>query len=106
MASKAARAGTVAAAVLAALAALAWWWTGRVTPLLDGSTPVAGLRSAVRVRFDRFAIPHISATSDEDAWEAVGLLQGRDRMWQMELYRRASSGRLSEILGEATIPID
>jgi penicillin amidase len=27
-------------------------------------------------------------------------------MWQMELYRRASSGRLSEILGEATIPID
>ena len=60
----------------------------------------AGLRAPVAVRFDRFAIPHISATSDEDAWQTVGLLQARDRLWQMELYRRVASGRLSELLGE------
>ena len=39
-------------------------------------------------------------------WRAVGYLQGRDRLWQMELYRRAASGRLSELLGEATVAID
>ena len=42
----------------------------------------------------------------QDAWRAVGYLQARDRLWQMELYRRAASGRLSELLGEATVAID
>ena len=58
------------------------------------------------MRFDRFAVPHVFAGSDEDAWRAVGYLQARDRLWQMELYRRAASGRLSELLGEATVAID
>ena len=60
----------------------------------------------VEVRFDRFAVPHVFAGSDADAWRAVGYLQARDRLWQMELYRRAASGRLSELLGEATVAID
>ena len=59
--------------------------------------------SPVSVRFDSFAVPHVFAESDEDAWRSVGYLQARDRLWQMELYRRAASGRLSELLGEATI---
>ena len=59
-------------------------------------------RGAVR----RFAVPHVFAGSERDAWRAVGYLQGRDRLWQMELYRRAASGRLSELLGEATVAID
>src|SRR6185503_15465048 len=56
--------------------------------------------------FDRFAIPHVFAGSDADAWRAVGYLQARDRLWQMELYRRAASGRLSELFGEDTVAID
>ena len=36
----------------------------------------------------------------------MGYLQARDRLWQMELYRRAASGRLSELLGDATIAVD
>ena len=51
-------------------------------------------------------MPHVFAGSEEDAWRAVGYLQARDRLWQMELYRRAASGRLSELLGEATVAID
>jgi penicillin amidase len=58
------------------------------------------------VRFDAFAVPHISAVSDADAWRAVGFLQARDRLWQMDLYRRAASGRLSELLGEPTVAVD
>jgi penicillin amidase len=68
--------------------------------------PLNGLRGTVEVRFDRFAVPHVFAGSEHDAWRAVGYLQARDRLWQMELYRRAASGRLSELLGEATVAID
>jgi penicillin amidase len=50
------------------------------------------------VRFDGFGVPHVFAGSDEDAWRAVGYLQARDRVWPMELYRRAASGRPSELL--------
>ena len=83
-----------------------WWWVHRSIPPLDGRLALAGLRAPVQVRFDGFAVPHVFARSDEDAWRTVGYLQGRDRAWQMELYRRAASGRLSELLGEATIAID
>ena len=31
---------------------------------------------------------------------------GRDRLWQMEILRRAAAGRLSEILGDKTVGID
>ncbi len=83
-----------------------WWWIHRSIPILDGRIRLDGLRGAVEVRFDRFAVPHVFARSDADAWRAVGYLQARDRLWQMELYRRAASGRLSELLGEATVAID
>ncbi|HYE86736.1 MAG TPA: penicillin acylase family protein, partial [Vicinamibacterales bacterium] len=36
----------------------------------------------------------------------AGFLHARDRRWQMELYRRVTMGRLSEILGETTIAFD
>ena len=104
--SRAAR-GVAAFFVLSSLAlTVTWWWTHRSIPPLDGRIPLAGLREPVEVRFDAFAIPHVFARSDEDAWRTVGYLQARDRLWQMELYRRAASGRLSELLGEATIAVD
>ena len=33
-------------------------------------------------------------------------MHARDRLWQMELYRRVTLGRLSEVLGEPTLAID
>jgi penicillin amidase len=106
LASRAARGAAVLALVIAALMSFVWWWILRSVPPLDGEVVLRGLRAAVDVRFDSFAVPHVLAGSDEDAWRSVGFLQGRDRLWQMELYRRAASGRLSELLGEATVPID
>ena len=93
-------------ALIVGVMAVGDWWTRRSIPPLDGRLTLAGLRSAVSVRFDTFAVPHVFARSDEDAWFSVGYLQARDRMWQMELYRRAASGRLSEVLGVATIAVD
>ena len=106
MASKAASGAAVLLLLLVAVFAFGWWWIRRPILPLDGRLPLSGLLAPVEVRFDRFAIPHIYAGSDGDAWEAVGYLQARDRLWQMELYRRAASGRLSEVLGDDTIAID
>jgi penicillin amidase len=73
---------------------------------LDGESAYSGLRDPVEVLFDPSGVPHVYARDPEDAWFAAGVMHARDRLWQMELYRRATSGRLSELLGEATLPID
>ena len=67
---------------------------------------VPGLHGEVRVIFDEFGIPHIYASSDEDAFFAMGYLHARDRLWQMDVQRRFAEGRLSEILGKEFVKKD
>jgi penicillin G amidase len=94
-------------AVLIALAiGVSWWWVRASLPQLDGELPVSGLRGPVEVLFDGHGVPHVYSSGPEDAWFVAGVLHARERLWQMELYRRAASGRLSEIFGERTLPID
>ena len=83
-----------------------WWLVYRPLPQLDGSLGVAGLQSQVTVERDNWGIPHIRANSVEDMAEAQGYVMAQDRLWQMDLLRRASRGQLSEILGGATLEID
>ena len=104
--SKAARGAALFLVLLSFAAGAGWWWIHRSVPPLDGRIPLDGLRGAVDVRFDGFGVPHVFAGSEDDGWRAVGYLQARDRLWQMELYRRVSAGRLSELLGESTLAID
>src|SRR3984957_14674331 len=67
---------------------------------------IAGLSGPVDIGFDPHGIPRIRAASRTDAAAALGFMHARDRMFQMELMRRAASGRLSEIAGPATLTID
>jgi penicillin amidase len=92
--------------VLAAAAGAVWWWARASLPVLDGELRVSGLTAPVEVIFDGHGVPHVYASGPEDAWFVAGMLHARDRLWQMELYRRAAYGRLSEMLGEDTLPID
>jgi len=48
---------------------------------------------------DSFAIPHIYAENEKDLYLAAGFVMAQDRMWQMDLLRRVTLGRLSEIFG-------
>ena len=66
---------------------------------LDGELTVAGLRAPVRVVRDRWGVPHIYAASAADLFFAQGYVAAQDRLWQMEMWRRAAEGRLSEVLG-------
>lgn len=65
-----------------------------------------GLSTPVEVIFDGHGVPHIYATNEDMAWFTAGVMHARDRRWQMELYRRVTAGRLSEALGDTTIPFD
>jgi len=60
----------------------------------------------VTISLDADGIPRIQAATDPDAAAALGFVHARDRMFQMELMRRAASGRLSEIAGPPTLPMD
>ncbi|MFM8534981.1 MAG: penicillin acylase family protein, partial [Acidimicrobiia bacterium] len=91
--------------VIAAFAS-GWWWTRSSLPVLDGQVAIPGLSTPVEVLFDAHGVPHIYATNEEMAWFAAGVMHARDRRWQMELYRRVTIGRLSEVLGDTTIPFD
>ncbi len=92
--------------LVAASAAAAWWWSRQSVPSLDGDWALSGLHGPVEVVSDRFGVPHVYARDIGDAWFAAGALHARDRLWQMELYRRATSGRLAELLGEPALGID
>ena len=75
-------------------------------PQVDGSAGVPGLSSKVRVVRDELGVPTIEAASLEDLFFAQGYVTAQDRLWQMDMMRRAAAGELSEIVGEATLKID
>jgi penicillin G amidase len=89
-----------------AAGATGWWWVRSSLPVLDGQLSMPGLRAPVEVLIDGHGVPSVYARDAEDAWYAAGVLHARDRRWQMDLYRRVTLGRLSEVLGAATIPFD
>ena len=75
-------------------------------PQVAGTLAVSGLRSAVEIIRDRWGVPHIYAASIEDVLFAQGFAHAQDRLWQMDVNRRAGQGRLSETFGSMTLDLD
>lgn len=75
-------------------------------PVYEGTMTLKGLQEEVEVYFDGFGVPHIYAKNEADAYFALGYVHAQDRLFQMELLRRAGAGRLSEILGKDLVPVD
>jgi penicillin amidase len=75
-------------------------------PVVDGTVTIAGLTGPVDIIRDADAIPHIFATTKQDALFGLGYVHAQDRLWQMEFQRRIGFGRLSEVFGAATVPQD
>jgi len=72
----------------------------------DGSLRLAGLKAPVRVLRDEKGMASIYAKNLEDALMAQGFVTAQDRLFQMELTRLFSSGRISELAGDAGKKID
>nr|MCU0410114.1 penicillin acylase family protein [Bacteroidales bacterium] len=75
-------------------------------PELNGEQQIAGLNGDVRVIRDERGVPHIYATNAHDLYLVTGYISAQERMWQMDLIRRATRGRLSEIFGPDYIETD
>ncbi|MYG34786.1 MAG: penicillin acylase family protein, partial [Gemmatimonadetes bacterium] len=75
-------------------------------PQIEGSIQVPGLQAEVEVLRDPWGVPHIYASNLDDLFFAQGFVQAQDRLWQMEMYRRAGEGRLAEVLGPGALQHD
>jgi penicillin amidase len=105
------RRGGMVGAALAAVAAgtglgARWQLLRRPLPKRSGTLSVTGLSAQAQIRRDRWGVPHIEAGGVHDLWFAQGLCHAQDRLWQMDIYRRAAAGRLAEIAGPEALGVD
>lgn len=75
-------------------------------PDYNKDVQIKGLTGEVSVLRDSHGIPHIYAENETDLYRAVGFTMAQDRLWQMDLLRRVTQGRLSEILGKDQVNTD
>ena len=75
-------------------------------PRTQGDINIDGLHEQVRVFRDGFHIPHIIAENEHDLFFAQGFVTAQDRLWQIDLWKRAAAGRLSEVFGSTTLKSD
>ena len=94
------------------LLALVCLWA---TPARAGAQPaavpaetlhVAGLRAPAEVRIDRWGVAHIYAGSEPDVFFAQGWNAARDRLFQIDLWRRRGLGQLAEVFGPEFVDQD
>jgi penicillin amidase len=67
---------------------------------------VAGLKQPAEILVDKWGVPHIYAKNVDDAFFVQGFNAGRDRLFQIDLWRRRGLGRLAEVLGPAYVDQD
>jgi len=85
---------------------IGWLYYNHLKPRYSGEIELSNISAKTTVYFDDFGIPHIYADNQEDALTVLGYVHAQDRLWQMELLRRISPGRLSEIFGEKLLKND
>lgn len=75
-------------------------------PRYKGEIVAPGLVSDVTVYRDERGMPHIYAVNEHDLYFSVGYVTAQERLWFMDLIRRATTGRLSEVLGDKLVETD
>jgi penicillin G amidase len=63
-------------------------------------------KHGVEIKRDAFGVPAITAGNDVDAWWGAGWATAEDRLFELELFRRATTGHLAEILGQSYLASD
>lgn len=91
--------------VSVAVVGLVGFITWRALPH-DSTLSVAGLDGPVDLVRDRSGIVNIYADTTHDLYFGQGYAHARDRMWQMEVFRHISAGRLAELFGSSGVETD
>ena len=63
-------------------------------------------RAGVTIRRDKWGVPSIRGTSADGVWFGAGYAMAEDRLFQLELFRRATKGHLAEIVGKGYVEMD
>jgi penicillin amidase len=74
---------------------------GAASPSADFQYHLPGLEQPATISVDYWGIPHIYANTHYDAFFVQGFNAARDRLWQIDLWRRRGLGQLAEVLGES-----
>ena len=75
-------------------------------PAWDGVLPGCGVSREAVIERSPHGVPTIKAETAADLFFAVGFAHAQDRLFQMDLQRRAANGRLAEVLGERALERD
>ena len=63
-------------------------------------------RAGVRIVRDSYGVPAVTGTTTQDMWWGAGYALAQDRLFQLEIFRRAARGRLAEVLGKSYLEMD
>lgn len=72
----------------------------------EQAVQLAGLGAPAQLSRDRSGIVHVQARSEADLWFMQGYVHARDRLYQMDEFRRTASGTLAELLGTGALASD
>src|SRR5215207_3410248 len=81
------------------LAAPAIAQTAPSTAIRQQAWDVKGLEGPAEIVIDHWGIPHIFAASQRDAYFLQGYNAARDRLWQIDLWRKRGLGLLAKDFG-------
>lgn len=79
---------------------------GRRAPRNSGTIRADGIAGPIRIRRDRWGIPHVDAASEGDAWFALGFCHAQDRAFQLETVLRVGRGTLAAMVGPGGLAAD
>jgi penicillin amidase len=67
---------------------------------------IPGLTATVTVTFDERDIPNIACTKQEDCFAVQGYIHARDRLFEMDVFRRTALGEMAELVGDNALASD
>src|ERR1700722_15753289 len=82
------------------------WIAALLTVLTLTAQSANDLKAPVEILRDKWGIPHIYAQNSDDLFFAQGWITAKDRLFQIDLWRRAGSGKLAEVAGPSAVGRD
>jgi penicillin G amidase len=73
---------------------------------VEETLAVAGLNAPAEILIDPWGIPHLRAADEDDLFYLQGFNAARDRLWQIDLWRKRGLGRLAAHFGSGYLAQD
>jgi penicillin amidase len=72
----------------------------------DAEYELPGLEGPAEILIDRWGVPHMYASTLYDVFRVQGFNAARDRLWQLDFWRRRGLGLLAEVFGPSMVERD